>query len=192
MRIAFLCMAQHIASSMEPAHMCITTEIEITPPPSTTHLAVLEKMNQEIQAKHDKFTLKYQCNQCAKKFFTPAQVMNHSIAVHDHIECKDIKHINPQKEASLVYRCLDCLRTFPYRSRLNEHLITHSNQRPFECLICQKRFKTRWSCKEHELIHFPPQLECDYCTIKCKQPSGLMYHISIHHPEFKKRSIKVK
>lgn len=39
----------------------------------------------------------------------------------------------------LVYKCLVCGKSFRKRWNFNQHMRSHSDERPFECALCQKK-----------------------------------------------------
>ena len=47
------------------------------------------------------------------------------------------------------FPCPDCGKLFRYMSKLNTHLITHSNLKPFKCLYCDLRYTQQGSMRRH-------------------------------------------
>lgn len=52
-------------------------------------------------------------------------------------------------------KCKFCAKDFSAKSRLMEHLVRHTNEKPFPCSICDKKFTRSDSLKKHLFIsHF--------------------------------------
>ena len=50
--------------------------------------------------------------------------------------------------------CHICLKTFPYQSRLKEHMEVHkSHEEKYTCKVCKKVFKGSKNLKQHVRIH---------------------------------------
>ena len=49
--------------------------------------------------------------------------------------------------------CSVCYKTFACRSALDIHYRSHTKERPFQCLLCQRAFSTRGNMKQHMLTH---------------------------------------
>lgn len=43
------------------------------------------------------------------------------------------------EEKVTMHECLDCGKSFHRRWNFNQHMRTHSDERPFECLSCHKK-----------------------------------------------------
>lgn len=52
---------------------------------------------------------------------------------------KTSDHSENEKPPAL-HSCSVCGKDFPYASKLQRHLRTHSGERPFPCAACEKRF----------------------------------------------------
>ncbi|CAG04154.1 unnamed protein product, partial [Tetraodon nigroviridis] len=49
--------------------------------------------------------------------------------------------------------CPICSRTLPYSADVAKHLRSHSEERPYICVTCEKGFKYRDTLKKHQIIH---------------------------------------
>ncbi|XP_034237641.1 zinc finger protein 606-like [Thrips palmi] len=47
------------------------------------------------------------------------------------------------------YECLVCSKKFKSKNHLNNHIITHSGEKPFECQICNKKFASSDYLRSH-------------------------------------------
>ena len=65
------------------------------------------------------------------------------------------------------FQCSDCERAFDRLAKLNLHLLTHTNERPFKCLYkgCECTFNRKQYLKTHELSHTdnPKPFRCTHC-----------------------------
>ena len=91
-------------------------------------------------------------------------------------------------------------------SYLKKHTKTHSRERPYNCKRCDKKFKTAFNLKRHEIIHITGNqfghkasrilvivvitrqtnwikygITCDQCEYKASQKSNLKAHIKRKH-----------
>ncbi|XP_055850569.1 uncharacterized protein LOC129915129 [Episyrphus balteatus] len=67
-------------------------------------------------------------------------------AVDDEDEAPDEKN---SAEGSHQYNCPHCTKVFKYLSRLTEHVVCHSDARPFDCTNCGKCFKSPGQLARH-------------------------------------------
>ena len=61
---------------------------------------------------------------------------------------------------------------------------THTNEKPYECDVCEKRFSDSGNLKKHMRIHTNEKpYECDVCDKAFRQSGHLKTHMRIHTNE---------
>ena len=79
------------------------------------------------------------------------------------------------------FECKICNRRFKSNLDLNKHERVHTGEMPFECKTCKKRFNRSNSLKKHERIHTGEvPYECKTCKKRFKQSSTWKRHEMIH------------
>ncbi|KAF7650207.1 hypothetical protein LDENG_00129760 [Lucifuga dentata] len=107
----------------------------------------------------------YQCSFCEKKFKNPYVLKRHQAEI---CKSKDLKkrvssgnRVETQRtnsqvspEASAVVKiCPICNKTLPCTADITKHLRSHTEERPFICVTCEKGFKYKDTLKKHQIIH---------------------------------------
>ena len=76
--------------------------------------------------------------------------------------------------------CSICKKQFKNRNRLEQHRVTHTKEKPYECPECGKKFGTPGILYNHGFVHNPPH-HCELCANKFAQKSGLQSHMKKYH-----------
>lgn len=95
------------------------------------------------------------------------------------------KRGRPRKNASgqkrRDFKCDQCHRSYFTRAHLLNHMISHSDERPYACEVpnCGKRFKRIYSLNSHVKLHNEErQHQCQFpgCTKRFKSKNTLTWH----------------
>ncbi|KAB0800495.1 hypothetical protein PPYR_06235 [Photinus pyralis] len=135
----------------------------------------------------------YGCDKCTDIFTTESQLNEHLESHTPKIfvckvcnktstkESLHLKHINEKQSL-----CNVCGKVFCQVSRMKEHLLTHSLERPFECSTCHKSFAKSYSLKLHQKTHSGVySYICSACGKTYTTQSNLKTHIKSTHTKEK-------
>ena len=53
----------------------------------------------------------------------------------------------------MIHQCTLCSKTFPASSKLQRHMMSHTDQRPFRCQMCEKSFRQKTHLRVHSRTH---------------------------------------
>ncbi|CAL8296663.1 unnamed protein product [Arctogadus glacialis] len=53
----------------------------------------------------------------------------------------------------MIHQCNLCSKTFPASSKLQRHMMSHTDQRPFRCQMCEKSFRQKTHLRVHSRTH---------------------------------------
>ncbi|CAN9510594.1 unnamed protein product [Ophioblennius macclurei] len=96
---------------------------------------------------------------------------------------KTFGHSENEKPPSL-HSCSVCGKDFPYASKLQRHLRTHSGERPFPCSMCEKRFPEKGLLMIHERVHTGEKpFPCTFCEKRFASQGELRLHRRTHTGE---------
>ncbi|PKU45547.1 zinc finger and btb domain-containing protein 41 [Limosa lapponica baueri] len=103
---------------------------------------------------------------------------------------KHVKRFHPEnvqeflsikKTKSEGWKCDICKKSFTRRPHLEEHMILHSQDKPFKCTYCEEHFKSRFARLKHqEKFHLGP-FPCDICGRQFNDTGNLKRHIECTH-----------
>uniref|UniRef100_A0AAZ3R7M2 C2H2-type domain-containing protein n=1 Tax=Oncorhynchus tshawytscha TaxID=74940 RepID=A0AAZ3R7M2_ONCTS len=116
----------------------------------------------------------YVCPRCKKGFNDPGNLKKH------------LRRAHPGEKLGVerLYRepCPHCGEKFPTKKALEEHLVTHTGEKPHQCSDCGKGFKELSSLKRHLRTHTgeKPYI-CPRCGKPFNDPGNLKKHIKRTH-----------
>jgi KRAB domain-containing zinc finger protein len=117
-------------------------------------------MRNHIEEVHSSLEFKFKCgSHCGRTFRTLRAYKN---------------HLNKIKKK----KCKICRKEV---TDLSQHMsyVHGTNEKPYECLVCSKRFKIKGNLKNHEGIH-DKKFQCEICSRKFALNTELKDHLKLH------------
>ncbi|XP_078120599.1 zinc finger and BTB domain-containing protein 41 [Sander vitreus] len=120
----------------------------------------------------------HKCPYCNKLHASKKTLAKHVRRFHpDHIQ----EFLTKRKRKSEGWKCAICLKTFTRRPHLQEHMILHTQDRPFKCSFCDEFFKSRFARLKHqEKYHLGP-FPCEICGRQFNDTGNRKRHIECTH-----------
>lgn len=81
-----------------------------------------------------------------------------------------------------VHRCDECSKGFSRATHLKRHMMTHSDERPFNCTKCEKSFRRADHLRTHQNSHVEVKAHrCEHCSRGFTRAEHLRSHIWTQH-----------
>ena len=98
----------------------------------------------------------------------------------------------PHKKSEAGYKCQDCSLVCRSSQSLEEHMRTHTGERPFACTVCAYRSAQEGNLRRHMLTHTGERpYSCTQCSYKARFKNNLNRHIvSKHMPANKSADVE--
>ncbi|XP_053307746.1 zinc finger protein 574-like [Spea bombifrons] len=108
----------------------------------------------------------FQCPLCSKEFSTRLKLVSH----------KQVVHIMGRK-----HKCGVCGKHFKKQVHIQNHMRTHTGERPFQCTTCGRTFSAHANLTRHSLLHTGEKpFRCEVCGRGFTQSSNLQQHRTLH------------
>lgn len=81
------------------------------------------------------------------------------------------------------HSCSVCSKCFSTPGKLNQHMFSHTGEKPFVCSHCSKAFSSKFKLVRHILIHSDlRQYRCTVCDRTFHRKDHLKNHSKVHSP----------
>ena len=134
---------------------------------------------------------KAHCKICGNSCSNVKELNQHHKDTHDIVFCPDChkafstctsldKHMYVHK--NMDYVCDQCGQSFPFKSRLKQHKITHHKVATHHCMVknCNRSFKNTGDLNRHVNQHTGIWYKCDFCTYQNKDKRNTESHQHTH------------
>ena len=141
------------------------------------------------------------CPVCQKHFFYDKYLQQHlrlshptsAVGVVYRQPSPESSHNNVSEEPLIIipvldvknFCCTHCQYRFKTKHGLTSHMVTHSEERPFNCPDCIFKFKRKGDLVKHSRhVHSEEKpFSCQNCTFTFKRKSELVKHFKLVHSE---------
>ncbi|XP_061880944.1 zinc finger protein 37 homolog isoform X3 [Entelurus aequoreus] len=90
------------------------------------------------------------------------------------------EHMRTHSEEK-TFHCSVCAKSFSQKTVMTVHMRTHTGERPFNCLVCAKNFSHKSSLTDHMRTHTAEKpFNCSVCVKSFSRNSSLNRHMSTH------------
>ena len=133
----------------------------------------------------DNSSKRYSCEECSKTFLHLWDLCEHRQNKHNDPSAAVTADISSEKPGvtAEVYECRVCSKAFKNKALMIRHLnVVHTNERPFECTLCELKFKSSTNLKAHQTSHSnEKKFSCVSCEKQFAYKTSLVQHVKCQH-----------
>uniref|UniRef100_A0A1A7ZAP5 MYC-associated zinc finger protein (Purine-binding transcription factor) n=2 Tax=Nothobranchius TaxID=28779 RepID=A0A1A7ZAP5_NOTFU len=170
-----------VEGSLQSELMQVHTSSPQTPPtehsaqpPSTVDTTALSEDPLPVKPAPRPARTQYICAICNKQFKN-----NYNLRRHQSVHTGRPANPNPNP-VKKNHACETCGKAFRDVYHLNRHRLSHSDEKPFSCPICQQRFKRKDRMSHHVRSHqggVEKPYICPHCSKAFSRPDHLNSHV---------------
>ncbi|KAM6919016.1 zinc finger and BTB domain-containing protein 41 [Xenentodon cancila] len=143
---------------------------------STKSNLTVHKKKHESDAPFQK--KEHKCPFCNKLHASKKTLGKHVRRFHpDHTQ----EFFTKRKRKSEGWKCAICSKMFSRRPHLQEHMILHTQDRPFKCSFCDEYFRSRFARLKHQEKHHLGPFPCEICGRQFNDTGNKKRHIECTH-----------
>ena len=91
---------------------------------------------------------------------------------------------SPIKLGVKQFGCPFCPKILPYFSRMKQHILIHTKEKPFKCDTCGKGFRQKGGLNQHLMIHTgEKRFWCNFCGKGFIQKQNFHLHLANSHQQ---------
>lgn len=130
---------------------------------------------------HDHGNKTIYCGYCERTFKSTLHCRAHENKYH-FAERKEARKVNNAEQKESMFICSTCGKIFSQRSKLNIHMKTHSDVKPFKCEHCGADFKSKRNLDTHVEKHLNTErnIKCPRCDLMFYHTKNLQEHLKRH------------
>ena len=64
------------------------------------------------------------------------------------------------EKAKKIFPCQICGKIFPYKNKVETHMLIHTREKAYSCIVCGKKFNQKGNQKSHQIRH---HMSSDLC-----------------------------
>ena len=117
-----------------------------------------------------------------------ADLKPEDLNVNDYLKTYDLesKKLGMKRDSNGNFKCpyFECRFKTKKSSTFHDHYKQHTDEKPFQCKLCARKFRRKSDCLSHIRGHDDRlKLHCDYCDLKFTRNKALNLHAKQFHKE---------